>query len=127
MQFSINSGCVNSSKLGVATQSLGSSRFIGCGNSMGAATALCAALACPERFLALVLYRPPMLWEAREARKEALLEKADSLDGVHRSVLRGAALTNLPSRDDAAWARLKSARVCTESVWVPVCIPVGLL
>ena len=42
-------------------------RFIAGGQSMGSATALCAALAAPERIKALVLVNPPTAWETRAA------------------------------------------------------------
>ena len=89
----------------------GLERFVAAGNSMGAATALCAALDCSERIAALVLYRVPTIWEERTARTRQLQQKADALGGVARDVLRGAAATNLPPRDDARWGRLRATPI----------------
>lgn len=81
---------------------------------MGAASALVAALQQPERFGGLVLYRLPLLWEDRSARKATLMHAADALPETyqgHRSLLKGAANTNLPPATDACWARLKAANL----------------
>ena len=89
-------------------------RFVACGNSMGAATALTAALKEPERVQGLLLYRLPMLWEARTTRRAELLAKAAALPSVvHRAVLRGSAGTNLPPQNDPAWDRLRAAQIPT--------------
>ena len=88
-------------------------RFVALGNSMGSATALLAAMAQPERVAALVLYRPPTGWEARQVRRVALLAKASRLHAAlprwpHHEVLRGAAECNFPSRDDErAWTAIR--------------------
>ena len=85
-------------------------RFIAAGNSMGAATALTAALQQPHRILALVLYHPPLLWSDRAARRDALFTSADAHgpDWPYRDLLRGSAASNLPPASDAAWQRLQS-------------------
>ncbi|MCX8061571.1 MAG: alpha/beta hydrolase [Anaerolineales bacterium] len=44
---------------------LGIERFIAGGTSMGASTALCAALQAPQRIEGLVLVSPPTAWESR--------------------------------------------------------------
>ena len=81
---------------------------------MGAASALVAALQRPERIAGLVLYRPPLLWQEREARTRQLEQAAHSLPEsaqAHKALLRGAARTNLPPVSDACWARLNDASV----------------
>ena len=100
--------------LEVAEQQIGvGSRFIAAGNSMGAATALCAALQQPDRVAALLLYRPPTIWKAREARRKALVASADELRAAHGpawpyfDVVRGAADCNLPPVHHASWQSLR--------------------
>lgn len=44
-------------------------RFIAAGNSMGAASAIFAALQYPGRVSALIIYRPPCIWETRQVSK----------------------------------------------------------
>ena len=97
--------------LAVADATIGpGSRFVAAGNSMGAVTALCAALQQPHR-----LYRPPLLFEAREARRAALLSIAEEHgpQWVGREVLRGSAATNLPPSTDPSWAQLRNLSVPT--------------
>ena len=65
--------------LAVAEQLCSARTFIVAGNSMGAATALCAALQSPERVAGVILYRVPTIWETRAARRDALLAKVDAL------------------------------------------------
>lgn len=64
--------------------SLGHSRVIAGGTSMGAAVTLHAAVAAPERFAALVLMIPPTAWQARLAESRRYLADADLVerDGV---------------------------------------------
>jgi 3-oxoadipate enol-lactonase len=88
-------------------------RFVGAGNSLGAATVLMAALQHPERFRGLVLYRPPTFWEERAARKHTLRSRADELrreygqGWPYAAVLDGSAATDLPASDDSStWSRL---------------------
>jgi 3-oxoadipate enol-lactonase len=62
----------------------GADRFVAAGASMGAATALYAALASPERIEALVLVVPPTAWATRAAQgemyeKRATIAEADGL------------------------------------------------
>ena len=80
--------------------------FVAGGVSMGAMTALCAALAAPQRVRALVLVSPPPLWQAR-APHAAAFTRASNL--MQRRALRhpeaatlailyaGAARANLPA------------------------------
>merc|ERR1712217_49786 len=77
------------------------------GCSMGAATALWAALLSPRAVHGLVLYMAPTMWETRKARRATLearardpatsLGRAGSLD-----VLMGAAFADLPTKEDLA-------------------------
>lgn len=78
--------------------------FIACGNSMGAASALYAALYYPNRVDAVIMIRPPTAWETRRARKGCLQGSADNLlsrypGGVYHFVLMGAAESDLPPID----------------------------
>jgi pimeloyl-ACP methyl ester carboxylesterase len=82
------------------------SSFVACGSSMGAATSLYTALKHPARIAGLIMVRPPTTWEERKARRNVLISSANRLqknsdpsDKFH-FVLRGAALTDLPSLDD---------------------------
>lgn len=87
------------------------SEFVAIGNSMGAASALFAAIQRPDRVRALLLYRPPTMWETRKQRKQALVAKAEKWREKRmpqHEVLAGAALSDLPpARDVASWAVLK--------------------
>lgn len=88
---------------------LGIKRIIGAGNSMGAATAVCAALQAPERMRAMILYRLPTIWESRAQRQTELIVRAEERRASHPHdypVLRGAAETNLPPQSDSRWASL---------------------
>jgi pimeloyl-ACP methyl ester carboxylesterase len=85
---------------------LGIDRYIAGGASMGAATALHAAVLAPERIAALVLVIPPTAWETRAGqtgRYDIIAELV--LAGDHATLLAGAA--ELPSPDpfrgDPAW------------------------
>ncbi|MDF2691335.1 MAG: hypothetical protein K0S29_1190 [Gammaproteobacteria bacterium] len=60
--------------------SLGVERFIAGGASMGAATALYAAIKAPERVLGLILNIPPSAWEVRKARAEQLLQETELME-----------------------------------------------
>jgi 3-oxoadipate enol-lactonase len=86
-------------------------RFVAMGNSMGAATSLYAALRWPERIAALVLYRPPTLWETRVAQRKAYADKAASLKAVGKhthTVLTGASQCDAPPRhDERSWSSLR--------------------
>lgn len=94
-------------------EQLSITRFVAAGNSMGAATALCAALENPDRVQALILYRVPTIWETRQARQQALLRSAETLKAKHPegwpyyATIRGAAETNLPPKSDPRWASLR--------------------
>jgi len=85
---------------------LGIDRYVAGGASMGAATALHAAVLAPERITGLVLVIPPTAWETRAAqtgRYDIIAELVLAKD--HATLLAGAAA--LPSPDpyvgDAAW------------------------
>ncbi len=85
----------------------GLASLIAAGTSMGAMTALCAALQAPQRVRALILVGPPLLWDAR-AGHAATLTRAAALmarrarhsAGAARLVplYLGAARANLPPR-----------------------------
>ena len=93
------------------------SRYIAAGNSMGAATALCAGLQRPERVAGLIIYRPPLIWEARQARHDQLVAWAKKLQASHPpgwsyyEAVRGAAECNLPPISDARWTGLRSTPI----------------
>jgi len=70
------------------------------GNSMTTATAVFTAMQNNPRIKAYVFCRAPTAGETREARREQLLEKANSEEGLKKTVLTGAALSNLPPMDD---------------------------
>lgn len=66
----------------------GADRFVAAGASMGAATALHAAVAHPERIDALVLVIPPTAWDTRDAQRESYEKTAAIAEakGLHRLV-----------------------------------------
>jgi len=84
---------------------LGLSQWIAAGNSMGAATALWAAVRFPDQVRALILVRPPTCWETRVARKQSLVANAEKLrKGGGEAppmyhVLLGAAEADFPSAE----------------------------
>lgn len=92
-------------------------KFIAVGNSMGAATMLCLALQQPERVAALILYRPPTIFEARASRRSELIKKAEELRSAHGArwpyyeTLVGSAECNLPPASDPCWQALRSRRL----------------
>jgi pimeloyl-ACP methyl ester carboxylesterase len=65
--------------LGVA-DAVGASRFVAGGASMGAATALHAAVAAPERVAALVLVIPPTAWKTRSRQSRQYRFAAVAID-----------------------------------------------
>ena len=85
-------------------------RFVAAGSSMGAATALYAALQAPERVEALVLARLPTAWSARVARRTELRKKAEGLratgEGVLARFYEGNAPSDLPAQEKASYAPL---------------------
>jgi pimeloyl-ACP methyl ester carboxylesterase len=93
---------------------LGIDRYVAGGASMGAATALYAAIAAPERVAALVLVIPPTAWETRDAQRELYRSMADVVErrGVEL-LLRGTA--QLPPPDpyagDAQWREARVQRL----------------
>ena len=66
----------------------GTDRFVAAGASMGAATALYAALADPDRIEALVLVVPPTAWDTRAAQREGYETTANiaETEGVDRLI-----------------------------------------
>jgi len=75
----------------------GIDRYVAAGASMGAATALHAAVAAPERIRGLVLVIPPTGWETRAAQTDVYEAGAQVMEtrGVE-PVIRAAALTPPP-------------------------------
>ncbi|MGA9276374.1 alpha/beta fold hydrolase [Ilumatobacter sp.] len=71
---------------------LGIERYIAAGASMGAATALHAAVLAPERVLGLVLVIPPTGWETRASAAETYEQGARAVEtvGVERVIAAGA-------------------------------------
>jgi pimeloyl-ACP methyl ester carboxylesterase len=90
-------------------------RFIVMGCSMGAATALYAALQEPNRIEAVVLVRPPTAWETRKQRKAGMVNTAAKAKAKGRTlwarVLEGAAEADLPPKESAAYAALSGIPV----------------
>lgn len=78
-------------QLDLAT-SLGIGDYIAAGASMGAATALHAAVLAPERMLGLVLVIPPTGWEARAGQAEVYQQGARAVEafGVEPLITAGA-------------------------------------
>eukprot|EP00929_Paragymnodinium_shiwhaense_P087170 TRINITY_DN47450_c0_g2_i2.p1 TRINITY_DN47450_c0_g2~~TRINITY_DN47450_c0_g2_i2.p1 ORF type:complete len:268 (+),score=41.08 TRINITY_DN47450_c0_g2_i2:79-882(+) len=80
----------------------GTKTFLG-GYSMGANSALWAALMSPTGVAGLILLSCTTGWELRAGRRAALVEKAESLmqDNPHKGqVLLGAARADLPPKED---------------------------
>jgi pimeloyl-ACP methyl ester carboxylesterase len=73
---------------------IGLDRYVAAGASMGAATALHAAVLEPERIEGLVLAIPPTGWETRQAQAELYEQGADLVEqhGVEPLIRAGAAL-----------------------------------
>jgi pimeloyl-ACP methyl ester carboxylesterase len=85
---------------------VGLARYIAAGASMGAATAIHAAVLAPERVRALVLVIPPTAWEARAAQGRQWRRAAEVLElrGVEALVAAGARQPHPePFADDASW------------------------
>lgn len=74
--------------------SLGIERYVAAGASMGAATALHAAVLSPERIRALVLVIPPTGWETRSEQADLYEQGARVIEehGVERLIAAGALL-----------------------------------
>ena len=97
----------------------GHERFVAGGISMGAATALVAACAAPDRVLGLVLAIPPAAWTIRWGQR-VFYASVGSLgafvpvDGVRRASrsLRGAARSDLPSLDELAGLEIPTLVLC---------------
>lgn len=96
---------------------LGVDRYVSAGASMGAATALYAALAAPERVSGLVLAIPPTAWSTRAAQRDtyelsARLLAAGELDAVVEG--SRASLPPDPFAGDPAWHLRFERRVRTQ-------------
>lgn len=101
-------------QLALATH-LGIDRYVAAGASLGAATALQAAVAAPDRVAALVLVIPPTAWETRAAQSELYGSMADVVERSGTDALaRAAAIVPPPDplRDRPEWreARLRRLR-----------------
>eukprot|EP00931_Biecheleriopsis_adriatica_P066723 TRINITY_DN41011_c0_g1_i1.p1 TRINITY_DN41011_c0_g1~~TRINITY_DN41011_c0_g1_i1.p1 ORF type:complete len:272 (-),score=45.94 TRINITY_DN41011_c0_g1_i1:90-905(-) len=75
------------------------------GCSMGAASALWAAMLSPRSVKGLVLYMVPAVWDDRRARRKALEDTAASMraaDPTKADVFLGAARADLPPREELA-------------------------
>ncbi len=97
--------------LGVA-DALGIGEFVAIGQSMGAASALYAAIESPERISAIIMIRPPTAWESRRARRAQILADAEAYRrdhpaSPHHLVLAGSAGADLPALDAASYAAIK--------------------
>ena len=79
------------------TEHLGIESFVAAGASMGAGTALHAAVQAPERVVALLLVVPPTAWETRAAR-QGIYESAAQLveQGDRERLIRRAGRAPLP-------------------------------
>ena len=76
---------------------LGVERYTAAGASMGAATALFAALAAPERIDRLILVIPPTAWETRREQVDLYATMADLVEAGRTDVLvRGVDASPLP-------------------------------
>lgn len=83
------------------TAALGIERYVAAGASMGCATALEAAIAVPDRVLALVLVIPPTTWETRAAQRANYTLTADLVEaGAVEQLIDGA--RSLPPPDPMA-------------------------
>lgn len=79
-------------------------RYIACGASMGAGTALHAAVLSPERISGLVLVIPPTAWETRAAQRALYLSRADLIErGAIDEVIEAARMRPPPDPFDDAW------------------------
>jgi pimeloyl-ACP methyl ester carboxylesterase len=86
-------------------------QFLVGGQSMGSATALYAAIKCPEKVKGLILIRPPTAWHVRMARRGHLEEIANQSQERHpnepnHNVFRGAAISDLPSLDSNVYSSI---------------------
>jgi pimeloyl-ACP methyl ester carboxylesterase len=67
--------------------SVGIDRYVAGGDSMGAAIAIHAGLAAPERVRGLILVIPPCAWSSRAAASASYLLGADLLEGGHADLV----------------------------------------
>jgi len=85
---------------------LGIGAYVAAGASMGAATALYAAVLAPERIRGLILVIPPTAWATRAAQTDAYTTMAELVAvGDHATLLAGAAARPAPDpfTDDPHW------------------------
>ncbi len=90
---------------------LGIERAIAGGASMGAATALHAAVMAPDRVLGLVLVIPPTAWETRAGQTDLYRQMADVVEtaGVEPLIEAGAELPPPdPFLDDPRWKQRRA-------------------
>lgn len=80
---------------------LGVERYVAAGASMGAATALHAAVLAPQRIRALILVIPPTGWATRSAQVEMYARMADLIEaGKHAELVAGS--RSVPPPDPVA-------------------------
>ena len=94
---------------------LGYERYIACGASLGAATALHAIVTAPERIIGLVLVIPPTAWDTRPAQTDLYESRAQLVERRGTDALARAAAALPPpdplvGRDDWRDGRLHTLR-----------------
>lgn len=83
---------------------LGIGSYIAAGASMGAGTALHAAVAAPDRILGLVLVIPPTGWDTRAAQRDLYLQRADVIEhGALEAVIAAARTIPPPDPFGSEW------------------------
>ncbi len=97
---------------------LGIERYTAAGASMGAATALFAALAAPDRIERLILVIPPTAWETRREQVDLYATMADLVEAQRIEVLvRGVDASPLPDPlDERARDRQKRTLTTTDPI-----------
>lgn len=95
------------------TTELGVDTYVSGGASLGAATALHAAVAAPDRIVGLVLVIPPTGWETRAAQTDTYEQMAQIIDAKGVKALMAAPALSPPAplagRDD--WAQRRLSRL----------------
>jgi 3-oxoadipate enol-lactonase len=95
---------------------LGIDRYVAAGASMGAATALHAAVQAPDRIVALVLAIPPTAWATRAAQTGNYAVMAELIEaGRHADLLAGASAVPPPDplADEPAWTERFERKLAT--------------
>jgi 3-oxoadipate enol-lactonase len=98
------------------TDALRIDRYVAAGASMGAATALHAAVQAPERIVALVLVIPPTAWATRAAQTGNYAVMADLIAaGRHAELLAGARTVPPPDplADEPVWTERFEHKLAT--------------